>query len=221
MRNLLDAETRKILTDYLSKMESEVELVVILDHNSPNCVYCKDIQQLFTELAELDIPKLKITIFDKYHPEFEKRYGIRESDVPAIVFVNNNIKGQIVYRGVPSEQEFSVFIETILEVSLGHIHIPQEQIEKLNRIDKKIKINVYVTPTCPYCPTAVAMAFATAMVNPNLSAHAVEVTEFQEEGAKYNIRAVPTIVINDGAVKFEGALPLDRFIAKIEEAAKK
>ncbi len=220
MTQLLDQNTRDAIKKYLAGMESPVKLLVITDNRSPNCTYCNDIKMLFKELSELDLEMLQIELIDGWREEFEKNYGIRFEHVPAIVFLNDNVKGKIVYRGIPADQEFGVFLETILELSLGHVHLRDEDVERIKKIDKNVDINVYVTPSCPYCPAAVASAYSIAMLNPNIKAYAVESVEFQVESNENKIRAVPTVIIKTDkkTVRFEGALPIDVFISKIESA---
>lgn len=218
---LLDEETRNAIKEYLSKMGNEVELIVIVDSNSKNCMYCNEIKQLFSEINELGIPKLKIKMIEKYDDNVKVSYGVTPDQVPIILIRNQNIKGYIAYRGIPADHEFGLFLETVLETSLGRVHLSEEQIKRVKNIKENVKIDVYVTPSCPYCPAAVASAYMLAMINPNIKAYAVEATEFADESNKYKIRAVPTVVINDGQNKFEGALPIDRFIAKIEETLAK
>jgi hypothetical protein len=49
-------------------------------------------------------------------------------------------------------------------------------------------------------------AYLLALSNPHISASIVEVTEFEELGQKYQVRAVPTTVISD-KIMFPGNVP--------------
>lgn len=217
MEKLLDNQTRQEIIKFLSEMKSNVKIHVITDLTSKNCGFCKEIKQLFMELDELGINNLEIMFYDKWNEEFSK-YGLSYKDIPAIIIESPNVKGKLVFRGIPSGHEFGMFIETLLEISLGHIHIPEHDLNKIGNINKPINIYVYVTPTCPYCPAAVAVAYSIAMVNPNISAYAIEASEFEEESRVNNIKAVPTVIIKSGDknIRFEGALPMDLFIKKLE-----
>ncbi|MCL5067316.1 MAG: thioredoxin family protein [Thaumarchaeota archaeon] len=55
--------------------------------------------------------------------------------------------------------------------------------------------------------------FSLAMVD----AEMIEASEFPELAEKYSVMAVPKIVIND-SLEFEGALPEQTFVSKVEEA---
>ncbi len=57
-----------------------------------------------------------------------------------------------------------------------------------------------------------------AMVNPQrVRAEVIEASEFPELARRYQVMAVPRIVINDKIV-FEGAVPEDTFMTMIERA---
>ncbi len=57
-----------------------------------------------------------------------------------------------------------------------------------------------------------------AMVNPErVRADVVEVSEFPDMAQRYNVHAVPRIVIND-KVGFDGALPEKMFMDQVQEA---
>ena len=57
-----------------------------------------------------------------------------------------------------------------------------------------------------------------AMVNPGrVKADVVEVSEFPDLGRRYQVHAVPRIVINE-KVAFDGAFPEPMFMDKVREA---
>ncbi len=62
------------------------------------------------------------------------------------------------------------------------------------------------------------MAHQMMMVNPQrVTADVVEANEFPEYSQRYEVSAVPRVVINDG-VYFEGALPEQAFIEYVKYA---
>ncbi|MCK4849109.1 MAG: thioredoxin family protein, partial [Candidatus Heimdallarchaeota archaeon] len=90
-------------------------------------------------------------------------------------------------------------------------------IEEIEVIDKPLHLQVFVTPTCPYCPTAVLTAFKLAMLNENITADMVEATEFQELSMKYSVQGVPKTVINDNWDVI-GGVPPQAVMEKVREA---
>src|SRR5947208_13278841 len=77
--------------------------------------------------------------------------------------------------------------------------------------EKPSDMQVFTTPTCPHCPLAVSLAHEMAFANPNITALAVEATEFPDLARRYQVNGVPKTVVND-AIEILGALPQDAFV---------
>ena len=56
-----------------------------------------------------------------------------------------------------------------------------------------------------------------AIASPHITAQSIDATEFPELSQRYQVMAVPKIVIND-AVEFEGALPERDFLGAVLKA---
>ncbi|MEM2268296.1 MAG: thioredoxin family protein, partial [Thermoplasmata archaeon] len=92
--------------------------------------------------------------------------------------------------------------------------------EHLDQIDSPIRIQVFVTPTCPYCPKAVRVAHKFAQYNENVIGEMIESIEFPDWADKFGVSSVPHIVINED-VQFVGAYPEENFIEFVMEAYNK
>jgi len=90
-------------------------------------------------------------------------------------------------------------------------------LKALEAVDKPVHIQVFVTPTCPYCPRSVRIAHAMAMANEHIRADMVEATEFPELSDRYGVYGVPKTVIND-VEEQEGAVPENIIAQKILSA---
>ncbi|MBL8056026.1 MAG: thioredoxin family protein, partial [Anaerolineales bacterium] len=73
---------------------------------------------------------------------------------------------------------------------------------------------VYVTPTCPYCPRAVVLAHKLAMASDWITADMVEASEFPHLANRYQVYGVPRTVIED-VVHIEGAQPEPQVISQL------
>jgi glutaredoxin-like protein len=199
-------------------MENKVYAKLFVDKEyCLTCTQTNEILTLLSELAPEDM--LNVTVYNKEEgsPEFEK-YNV--SRYPTIV-LHGDKEYNVIFTGIPSGYEFGSLVEDILDISARKVTLKKENLEKIEKIDKPIKIQVFVTPTCPYCPAAVRLAHKLAMANPNITGEMVEATEFPQLAQKFFVMGVPKIVVNDGAVQFEGAVPEDHFVEKILEAYKK
>lgn len=56
-----------------------------------------------------------------------------------------------------------------------------------------------------------SLAHEMAFANPNITAYAVEATEFPDMARRYMVNGVPKTIVND-EVEILGALPQDEFI---------
>lgn len=71
-----------------------------------------------------------------------------------------------------------------------------------------------ITLSCPYCPLAARTSNSFAIENDNILSEIVDVGEIEEEAIKYDVQAVPKIVIND-SVELLGAQPENRILQAI------
>src|SRR6185295_3503006 len=84
---------------------------------------------------------------------------------------------------------------------------------RLAAVDKPVTMHVFSTPTCPHCPRAINLAHEMAWANPNITAYAVEVTEYPDLARRYHVSGVPKTVVDD-TIEILGALPEEEFISQ-------
>lgn len=220
---LIQEKDRKVIREMFAEgVKGPVRLVVFTEGKlqlagTQPCPYCKQTVQLVEELAELS-EHITVEVVN-FHTDKEKvaEYGIAR--IPAIAIVGAEDYG-VRYYGVPAGYEFSAFIEDIMDVSKGGTDLAPETLEMLGRIDEPMHIQVFVTPTCPYCPPAVRFAHKLAIENRNIQADMVEAQEFPELASKYDVYGVPRTVINED-FHFEGAMPEQYAILHVLQAAGK
>ncbi|MFN4218401.1 MAG: protein disulfide oxidoreductase [Candidatus Bipolaricaulia bacterium] len=180
------------------------------------CEPCQITHELLQEVTALS-DKLALTVYEfKDEQEIAKRFGVDK--IPAIVLEGQKVYG-IRFFGVPAGYEFGAFLEDLVDVSRGMTQLSLESQSLLNTLIKPIHIQVFVTPTCPYCPSAVRMAHKMALYSDKIRADMVSALEFPYLADKYDVYGVPKTVVNDGEVMFEGALPEREFVAHVMKAA--
>ncbi len=180
------------------------------------CMYCRETRQLLQELADLD-DRIQLKVYNfQLDKEKAEAYGVDK--IPATVIEGGKDYG-IRYYGIPSGYEFASLLEDILMVSQGDSGLSDSSKELVRGIDKPVHIQVFVTPTCPYCPSAVRLAHQLAMENENITADMVEATEFPHLSQKYGVMGVPKTIINE-SVSIEGAVPEAMFVQRVLEAVK-
>jgi glutaredoxin-like protein len=123
----------------------------------------------------------------------------------------------IKYYGIPSGYEFVTILEAIKMVSSGQSGLSKQTKDFLKGLKQPINLKVFVTPTCPYCPRAVNLAFQMAYESPMVTAEAYEAIEFPHFSNKYGVQGVPRTVIND-TIPIEGAAPENMVVDAIKKA---
>ncbi len=80
-----------------------------------------------------------------------------------------------------------------------------------------IKLEVFTSPTCPYCPMAKEVAEeAKGKFEDSIEIEYVDITKDRERAIEYGLAAVPAIAMN-GEIKFVGAPSLEDLVASIKE----
>ncbi len=191
--------------------------VVILPGRLPqqDCMYCRETRQLLEEVATLS-DKIELEVFDFVgRKDKALEYGIDK--IPAAIILGENDYG-IRFFGIPSGYEYASLIEALIDASKGSTSLSPATKQALKTLDADIRIQVFVTPTCPYCSIAVRTAHQLAIESPRIRAEMVEATEFPHLAQKYSVYGVPKTVINE-TVTLEGAVPEDVFLQHVLQAA--
>ena len=126
----------------------------------------------------------------------------------------------IRFYGIPSGYEFNTLIEDIVAVSNHEHGLSDDTVARLSDLEQPVHMQVFVTPTCPYCPGAVRVAHAMAMASDWITADMIESVEFPQLANKHGVYGVPRTVIND-ETSFEGAAPEELVVAKVLQATGK
>lgn len=120
----------------------------------------------------------------------------------------------IRYYGMPAGYEFPVIVDDIIDVSRGATSLPDSVKKRLSEIKKPVHLQIFVSPTCPFCPRAARMAHQLAIESEFIRSDVIEMIEFPYLVQKYSVMSVPHIVINENT-SFVGAQPIEFFIEQI------
>jgi len=212
----LDENVRTELSKRFSILTKKVKMIFFTQELE--CQYCRETRAILSELSETsDKFELVVKNFVTDKADAEK-YGVDK--IPATVLLDENDTDYgIKFYGIPSGYEFASLIEDIVMLGTGVSGLSQEVENQVKAVDKDVHMQVFVTPTCPYCPQAVLVAHKFAYVNPKFKSDMIEATEFPHLSNKYNVRGVPRTVINED-VFIEGAAPEQMVFDKVKEAIK-
>ena len=209
---LISPSDQQRLREAFGEMPRAVRLVFFTQ--TLGCETCLQARQILDELPALSD---KISIEEAnfiLEPDKAKQYGIDR--VPAIALVGQTDAGaerdsKIRFLGTPAGYEFMSLVQAVLLVGGRPSMLSEDSLKRVAAVTTPTTMHVFTTPTCPHCPRAVAVAHEMAFANPNITAFAVEATEFPDLARKYSVTGVPKTVVND-SVEILGALPPDAFV---------
>ncbi|MEO0092374.1 MAG: thioredoxin family protein [candidate division WOR-3 bacterium] len=179
------------------------------------CQYCEENRRLMEQVASLS-DKISLQVYNfTLDKNIAEKYQIDK--IPATIVESDRDDYGIRFYGIPFGYEFTSLIEAIKIVSRRESGLSAESKKILRNINKKIRIQVFVTLTCPYCAPMVQLAHKVAMESPYITAEMIEASEFPHLAYKYNVYAVPKTVLNE-TIQFEGLVSEPAFIEKIQKS---
>lgn len=213
---LISEKDQEYLGNEFAGLQKPVKLVIFSQEFE--CQYCRETHQIGEEVAGLS-DNISIEVYDFVaDKEIAEQYSIDK--IPATVVMAGGDEPKdygIRYYGIPSGYEFSSLIHDILMVGGGESELSAETKQWLAGLTQPLHFQVFVTPTCPYCPQAVLLAHKMALESDLVTADMVEASEFPHLSMKYSVMGVPRTVINENT-HVEGAVPEQMLVAKMQEA---
>jgi glutaredoxin-like protein len=211
---LMDKNTQDQVRELLSGVQSPVTLAMFTQEFE--CNYCTETRQIAEEVAALS-DHVSVETYD-FVANSDMAESLKIDKIPAIAVLGEN--GQdygIRFFGIPSGYEFTSLLEAIMLAGSGSADLDKPTLAFLDSLETPLHLQVFVTPTCPYCPRAVVLAHQLALASDKVTADMVEVTEFPHLGQRYNVMGVPRTVINDDTY-LEGAAPEPMLLEKLKAA---
>jgi glutaredoxin-like protein len=167
--------------------------------SAQSCEYCALTRELAEALCALH-DDLTLAVYD-LQADAERAALLRVDKAPALVVLGGpaHIDYGVRFYGIPSGYEFASLLEAIRMVGSDSVELQPATRAFLADLTAPLHLQVFVTPSCPYCPRA------------------VEVTEFPELGERYHVMGVPRTMIGE-LVSVEGAAPEGMLLAKLVDA---
>ncbi len=218
LTRLLNDEITGQIREVFAQLKEPVQ--VLFFRKKTDCDTCDDARQLVEEVVSLS-DLLSLAAYDlEDDAEVARRYGVDKA--PGYVIAakdGDEIRDYGVrFAGIPSGHEFSTLIHDLILVSSRDSGLDPQTRQFLAGLKEPVYMQVFVTPTCPYCPRAVVTAHQMAMESPLVVAEGVEAMEFPELADRFHVSGVPQTTINAGAGTVVGAVPASHLIAEIARA---
>lgn len=215
LNNEITAQVKAVLDENLSHT-----VKILFFESEEHCEYCAQTRQLLEEIIPLHSLLSMESVDIQDQPEKAATYGIDKTPAIVLAGIENDetIDYGIRFYGIPVGHEFTSLINDIILVSRRDSGLKPATREFLQTLDRKIHLQVFVTPSCPYCPRAVTLAHAMALENPFVQADMIESTEFNELSTRYQVSGVPHTAINDGTFSMIGSGPEEMLVDEIRKS---
>ncbi len=218
MEKFLDQSLQDQLTKIFAELVHPVKVVYF--STSEKCDYCEQIEGLLSEVVSLSDKLTLLTLDINENQDLATQYEL--SEAPVFILTGEDQGKELDYHirfyGMPGGHEFTSLINDLILVSRRDSGLAPETRSFLKTLQEPVHLQVFVTPTCPYCPQAVVLAHQMALESDKISADMVEAMEFPEWANQFNVSGVPQTTINMGAGTVIGGVPEDALVAQIKEA---
>lgn len=206
---LLPEESRKHLAEHFKKMQHDVHFEIFTSEEQ-NPAFNEYVVRFAKDLSRLSE---RIT-YDEYDLNSDKAQDRKVDAAPTLLI--NPDDYAIRFQGAPLGEEGQSFVTAIMLVSLRRSGLSDDSRSMLAELDDQRDVDVFVSPTCPYCPGQVINAIKCAIEKPGIvSARCIETGENEELSRSNNVGSVPVTVVNGGKHRMDGLFPEERFVAEL------
>ena len=165
-----------------------------------------------THAAELEGFALELKgIHAKVHAAVETADGPSYLDIRG-----KNGSSGIRFFSVPGGHEFNSFVIALYNVAGPGKAIPEALEARIKALPGKHLLQVMTTLSCTNCPEVVMGTQKMVSLNPNLQAEMYDLAKYPEYKSKYNIMAVPCLII-DGEQTVFGKHNLEELVDILEK----
>ncbi len=188
---LISDDVKKAIQETFFKELKDPVAVEVFTKQGVNDQFNEAAVQVAKVFAELS-GKVKVS-FHAVGDEQARKRGVERS--PTLLIAPD--KYRIRYTGAPLGEEARSFLVALIMASTGRTVLPPPVAERIAALKQERQVQVFVSPTCPYCPQQALNAMAAAIVKPEfVSAEIVEIYENQDLAEELGSLAVPQTFIN-------------------------
>jgi glutaredoxin-like protein len=161
---------------------------------SIGCDSCLPTRQLVEQLADLS-PNISVEVLNLISNK--DRAVQHDVDRAPAVVVSSPGRDRVRFYGAPVGHELMSLLEAIRMTASGESGLTADSRAQLAGLTTAVRLQVFFTPTCAYCPQMVTLANQLAVESAHISATAIDATEYPDLVQRYGVNGVPKIVIND------------------------
>lgn len=175
---MLEEKMRVQLNQLLESLTHPITIKASLNDDANS----KDVRAFLNEMVQLST---KVTIEET---NLER--------TPAFSVGRVGEESRVIFAGLPLGHEFESFLLALQQIDGQLPKIKKTIASRLEKIDRQIHFETYVSLSCRNCPSIVQSLNYLAIINPNITHTMIEGKMFYKERVEKNVFAVPTLFID-------------------------
>ncbi|SEJ51564.1 thioredoxin reductase (NADPH) [Propionispira arboris] len=210
----IPAEMKKQLTGLFAALVKDISIVSIYEETDVKSM------EMVTFLKEISVLSDKITLLlyrKNENTNMEKQIGFMRMPIAAFLNEKNEYVG-IKFSGIPGGHEMTSFVLAVYNLAGPGQKIELSVQEKIEKIIKPTRLEVFVSLSCHFCPDVVSAGQKIASIQPLVETEMIDISLFPELKQKLKIMSVPAMSINGGKIIF-GAKKIDEIVDQILQEA--
>ncbi|MEO1784948.1 thioredoxin-disulfide reductase [Thermodesulfobium sp. 4217-1] len=190
---IIDEKVKNSLKESFVILKDNVNIKVFLPEVKDQFYeYTKEIFEVLPEVSE----KISVQFISK--SDLPSNLIDEEIKCPIVIFDDEKLDA--IFVGTPIGEEAHTLVNAILVISGAKQFLADKDISLISDVKKETVVEVYVSPTCPYCPQQAIMAISASAVNRNIKTRIVEIFENKDIAQKKAIRSVPVTYVDNEQV---------------------
>lgn len=188
----LPPNTRKQVQELFEQLKDPVELWLFAKPGEEGGPYAQYMRRFGADMALLAGGRLRF--FEK-GPDSEEARRFEVGTLPTLLVQPGAYAMRFV--GAPAGEEGRVLMEALIMASSSSSFLSEKAKGQLAALKEPRQVQVFVSPTCPYCPTQAGFAFKAAVERPELvKAEVIDIQQAQELAKEHEVTSVPYTLIN-------------------------
>ncbi|MGB8658085.1 MAG: hypothetical protein WCE90_09935 [Candidatus Zixiibacteriota bacterium] len=139
---MLEEKEKRLVAEVFKGLKNPVKLINFTQELE--CPLCRETRELLTEVSKLS-EKVSLEVYN-FQLDKAKVEEYHVDKIPATVIVGERDYG-IRYYGAPFGHEFATLLLDMVDVSKGETDLKPETKDSLKKLDRKVHLQVFATPT--------------------------------------------------------------------------
>jgi hypothetical protein len=188
---VLSTKESKILESWNAQLKGQVAIRLVLSEDRRSEQF-----ESFCDELLAGAPIIGIT-----------RIRSRKVEPPALLLGDS-----LWFYAIPYGKELEPFLDALAITAGAGPDLPETHANCLKGIERELNFKIFISPQCHFCPNVVRQIAPIPLIHAQCSVKVIDAQMFPELAEPFNIKAVPTVMLNDN-FRWTGQAPLDEILS--------